>query len=212
MTSTVDTNDVLLISSKLSILEQPLNTLLNIEDVLIPKINYTSVKLANNVNTSTTSSTSSTSTTNTNTDTYIISRNISDEYNDSITSNLDNDTYNYIVDDFQKIDVPEKETLEEIYTHVILEKQNKSDSADHDDDIDTLIQNITSEISTINDQIRDNITTTQILLANTPDAKNYSDVDIKFIGRLTDLLNEYKNSILWNTINININRNDKKID
>lgn len=206
MTSTVDTNDVLLISSKLSILEQPLNTLLNIEDVLIPKINYTSVKLANNVNTSTTSSTSST---NTNTDKYIISRNISDEYNDSITSNLDNDTYNYIVDDFQKIDVPEKETLEEIYTHVILEKQNKSDSAD-DDDIDILIQNITTEISTINDQIRDNITTTQILLANTPDAKNYSDADIKFIGRLTDLLNEYKNSILWNTININ--RNDKKID
>jgi len=206
MTSTVDTNDVLLISSKLSILEQPLNTLLNIEDVLIPKINYTSVKLANNVNTSTTSSTS---TTNTNTDKYIISRNISDEYNDSITSNLDNDTYNYIVDDFQKIDVPEKETLEEIYTHVILEKQNKSDSAD-DDDIDILIQNITTEISTINDQIRDNITTTQILLANTPDAKNYSDADIKFIGRLTDLLNEYKNSILWNTININ--RNDKKID
>ena len=206
MTSTVDTNDVLLISSKLSILEQPLNTLLNIEDVLIPKINYTSVKLANNVNTSTTSSTSSTST-----DKYIISRNISDEYNDSITSNLDNDTYNYIVDDFQKIDVPEKETLEEIYTHVILEKQNKSDSAD-DDDIDILIQNITTEISTINDQIRDNITTTQILLANTPDAKNYSDADIKFIGRLTDLLNEYKNSILWNTINININRNDKKID
>jgi hypothetical protein len=201
MTSTVDTNDVLLISSKLSILEQPLNTLLNIEDVLIPKINYTSVKLANNVNTSTTSSTS---TTNTNTDKYIISRNISDEYNDSITSNLDNDTYNYIVDDFQKIDVPEKETLEEIYTHVILEKQNKSDSAD-DDDIDILIQNITTEISTINDQIRDNITTTQILLANTQDAKNYSDADIKFIGRLTDLLNEYKNSILWNTINININ-------
>ena len=108
MTSTVDTNDVLLISSKLSILEQPLNTLLNIEDVLIPKINYTSVKLANNVNTSTTSSTSST---NTNTDKYIISRNISDEYNDSITSNLDNDTYNYIVDDFQKIDVPEKRNI-----------------------------------------------------------------------------------------------------
>lgn len=199
MTSTVDTNDVLLISSKLSILEQPLNTLLNIEDVLIPKINYTSVKLANNVNTSTTSSTSSTST-----DKYIISRNISNEYNDSITSNLDNDTYNYIVDDFQKIDNPEKETLEEIYTHVILEKQTKGES-DGDDDIDTLIQNITSEISNINDQIKDNITTTQILLANTPDAKNYSDADIKFIGRLTDLLNEYKNSILWNTINININ-------
>jgi len=198
MNTTVDTNIVPLISSKLSILEQPLNTLLNIEDVLIPKINYTSVKLAKNVNTNTSTSTT------TNTDKYIISRNISNEYNDSITSNLDNDTYNYIVDDFQKIDVPEKETLEEIYTHVILEKQNKSDSAD-DDDIDILIQNITTEISTINDQIRDNITTTQILLANTQDNKNYSDADIKFIGRLTDLLNEYKNSILWNSINNNIN-------
>lgn len=201
MTSQVDTNDVPLISSKLSILEQPLNTLLNIEDVLIPKINYTSVKLANNVNTSTS----------TNTDKYIISRNISNEYNDSITSNLDNDTYNYIVDDFQKIDNPEKETLEEIYTNVILEKQTKGES-DGDEDIDILIQNITSEISNINDQIRDNITTTQILLANTPDGKSYSNAEKKFIGRLTDLLNEYKNSILWNTINININSNDKKID
>lgn len=194
MNTTVDTNIVPLISSKLSILEQPLNTLLNIEDVLIPKINYTSVKLAKNVNTSTS----------TNTDKYIISRNISNEYNDSITSNLDNDTYNYIVDDFQKIDNPEKETLEEIYTNVILEKQTKGES-DGDDDIDTLIQNITSEISNINDQIKDNITITQILLANTQDNKNYSDADIKFIDRLTDLLNKYKNSILWNSINNNIN-------
>ena len=194
MNTTVDTNIVPLISSKLSILEQPLNTLLNIEDVLIPKINYTSVKLAKNVNTNTT----------TNTDKYIISRNISNEYNDSITSNLDNDTYNYIVDDFQKIDNPEKETLEEIYTNVILEKQTKGES-DGDDDIDTLIQNITSEISNINDQIKDNITITQILLANTQDNKNYSDADINFIRQLTDLLNEYKNSILWNSINNNIN-------
>lgn len=196
MNTTVDTNIVPLISSKLSILEQPLNTLLNIEDVLIPKINYTSVKLAKN--TSTTTSTS------TNTDKYIISRNISNEYNDSITSNLDNDTYNYIVDDFQKIDNPEKETLEEIYTNVILEKQTKGES-DGDDDIDTLIQNITSEISNINDQIKDNITITQILLANTQDNKNYSDADINFIRQLTDLLNKYKNSILWNSINNNIN-------
>ena len=194
MNTTVDTNIVPLISSKLSILEQPLNTLLNIEDVLIPKINYTSVKLAKNVNTSTS----------TNTDKYIISRNISNEYNDSITSNLDNDTYNYIVDDFQKIDNPEKETLEEIYTNVILEKQTKGES-DGDDDIDTLIQNITSEISNINDQIKDNITITQILLANTQDKKNYSDADINFIRQLTDLLNKYKNSILWNSINNNIN-------
>ena len=194
MNTTVDTNIVPLISSKLSILEQPLNTLLNIEDVLIPKINYTSVKLAKNVNTSTS----------TNTDKYIISRNISNEYNDSITSNLDNDTYNYIVDDFQKIDNPEKETLEEIYTNVILEKQTKGES-DGDDDIDTLIQNITSEISNINDQIKDNITITQILLANTQDNKNYSDADINFIRQLTDLLNKYKNSILWNSINNNIN-------
>jgi len=194
MNTTVDTNIVPLISSKLSILEQPLNTLLNIEDVLIPKINYTSVKLAKNVNTSTT----------TNTDKYIISRNISNEYNDSITSNLDNDTYNYIVDDFQKIDNPEKETLEEIYTNVILEKQTKGES-DGDDDIDTLIQNITSEISNINDHIKDNITITQILLANTQDNKNYSDADINFIRQLTDLLNKYKNSILWNSINNNIN-------
>ena len=200
MNTTVDTNIVPLISSKLSILEQPLNTLLNIEDVLIPKINYTSVKLAKNVNTSTTTST----TTSTNTDKYIISRNISNEYNDSITSNLDNDTYNYIVDDFQKIDNPEKETLEEIYTNVILEKQTKGES-DGDDDIDTLIQNITSEISNINDQIKDNITITQILLANTQDNKNYSDADINFIRQLTDLLNKYKNSILWNSINNNIN-------
>ena len=200
MNTTVDTNIVPLISSKLSILEQPLNTLLNIEDVLIPKINYTSVKLAKNVNTSTTTST----TTNTNTDKYIISRNISNEYNDSITSNLDNDTYNYIVDDFQKIDNPEKETLEEIYTNVILEKQTKGES-DGDDDIDTLIQNITSEISNINDQIKDNITITQILLANTQDKKNYSDADINFIRQLTDLLNKYKNSILWNSNNNNIN-------
>ena len=198
MNTTVDTNIVPLISSKLSILEQPLNTLLNIEDVLIPKINYTSVKLAKNVSTSTSTSTT------TNTDKYIISRNISNEYNDSITSNLDNDTYNYIVDDFQKIDNPEKETLEEIYTNVILEKQTKGES-DGDDDIDTLIQNITSEISNINDQIKDNITITQILLANTQDNKNYSDADIKFIDRLTDLLNKYKNSILWNSINNNIN-------
>ena len=200
MNTTVDTNIVPLISSKLSILEQPLNTLLNIEDVLIPKINYTSVKLAKNVNTSTTTST----TTSTNTDKYIISRNISNEYNDSITSNLDNDTYNYIVDDFQKIDNPEKETLEEIYTNVILEKQTKGES-DGDDDIDTLIQNITSEISNINDQIKDNITITQILLANTQDNKNYSDADINFIRQLTELLNKYKNSILWNSINNNIN-------
>ena len=200
MNTTVDTNIVPLISSKLSILEQPLNTLLNIEDVLIPKINYTSVKIAKNVNTSTTTST----TTSTNTDKYIISRNISNEYNDSITSNLDNDTYNYIVDDFQKIDNPEKETLEEIYTNVILEKQTKGES-DGDDDIDTLIQNITSEISNINDQIKDNITITQILLANTQDKKNYSDADINFIRQLTDLLNKYKNSILWNSINNNIN-------
>lgn len=198
MNTTVDTNIVPLISSKLSILEQPLNTLLNIEDVLIPKINYTSVKLAKNVNTNTSTSTS------TNTDKYIISRNISNEYNDSITSNLDNDTYNYIVDDFQKIDNPEKETLEEIYTNVILEKQTKGES-DGDDDIDTLIQNITSEISNINDQIKDNITITQILLANTQDNKNYSDADINFIRQLTDLLNKYKNSILWNSINNNIN-------
>jgi hypothetical protein len=196
MNTTVDTNIVPLISSKLSILEQPLNTLLNIEDVLIPKINYTSVKLAKNVNTSTSTSTS--------TDKYIISRNISNEYNDSITSNLDNDTYNYIVDDFQKIDNPEKETLEEIYTNVILEKQTKGES-DGDEDIDILIQNITSEISNINDQIKDNITITQILLANTPDGKNYSVDDIKFIRDLTELLNEYKNSILWNSINNNIN-------
>ena len=194
MNTTVDTNIVPLISSKLSILEQPLNTLLNIEDVLIPKINYTSVKLAKNVNTSTS----------TNTDKYIISRNISNEYNDSITSNLDNDTYNYIVDDFQKIDNPEKETLEEIYTNVILEKQTKGES-DGDDDIDTLIQNITSEISNINDQIKDNITITQILLANTQDNKNYSVDDINFIRQLTELLNKYKNSILWNSINNNIN-------
>ena len=200
MNTTVDTNIVPLISSKLSILEQPLNTLLNIEDVLIPKINYTSVKLAKNVNTSTTTST----TTSTNTDKYIISRNISNEYNDSITSNLDNDTYNYIVDDFQKIDNPEKETLEEIYTNVILEKQTKGES-DGDEDIDILIQNITSEISNINDQIKDNITITQILLANTQDKKNYSDADINFIRQLTDLLNKYKNSILWNSINNNIN-------
>ena len=196
MNTTVDTNIVPLISSKLSILEQPLNTLLNIEDVLIPKINYTSVKLAKNTSTSTTTSTS--------TDKYIISRNISNEYNDSITSNLDNDTYNYIVDDFQKIDNPEKETLEEIYTNVILEKQTKGES-DGDEDIDILIQNITSEISNINDQIKDNITITQILLANTPDNKNYSDDDINFIRELTELLNEYKNSILWNSINNNIN-------
>jgi len=196
MNTTVDTNIVPLISSKLSILEQPLNTLLNIEDVLIPKINYTSVKLAKNTSTSTTTSTS--------TDKYIISRNISNEYNDSITSNLDNDTYNYIVDDFQKIDNPEKETLEEIYTNVILEKQTKGES-DGDEDIDILIQNITSEISNINDQIKDNITITQILLANTPDNKNYSDDDINFIRDLTELLNEYKNSILWNSINNNIN-------
>jgi hypothetical protein len=194
MNTTVDTNIVPLISSKLSILEQPLNTLLNIEDVLIPKINYTSVKLAKNTST----------TTSTNTDKYIISRNISNEYNDSITSNLDNDTYNYIVDDFQKIDNPEKETLEEIYTNVILEKQTKGES-DGDEDIDILIQNITSEISNINDQIKDNITITQILLANTPDNKNYSEDDIKFIRDLTKLLNEYKNSILWNSINNNIN-------
>ena len=194
MNTTVDTNIVPLISSKLSILEQPLNTLLNIEDVLIPKINYTSVKLAKNTNTNTT----------TNTDKYIISRNISNEYNDSITSNLDNDTYNYIVDDFQKIDNPEKETLEEIYTNVILEKQTKGES-DGDDDIDTLIQNITSEISNINDQIKDNITITQILLANTQDNKNYSVDDINFIRQLTELLNKYKNSILWNSINNNIN-------
>ena len=194
MNTTVDTNIVPLISSKLSILEQPLNTLLNIEDVLIPKINYTSVKLAKNVNTSTS----------TNTDKYIISRNISNEYNDSITSNLDNDTYIYIVDDFQKIDNPEKETLEEIYTNVILEKQTKGES-DGDDDIDTLIQNITSEISNINDQIKDNITITQILLANTQDNKNYSVDDINFIRQLTELLNKYKNSILWNSINNNIN-------
>ena len=186
MNTTVDTNIVPLISSKLSILEQPLNTLLNIEDVLIPKINYTSVKLAKNVNTNTSTTTS------TSTDKYIISRNISNEYNDSITSNLDNDTYNYIVDDFQKIDNPEKETLEEIYTNVILEKQTKGES-DGDDDIDTLIQNITSEISNINDQIKDNITITQILLANTQDNKNYSDADINFINSLTDLLNKYKN-------------------
>ena len=152
------------------------------------------------MNTSTTTST----TTSTNTDKYIISRNISNEYNDSITSNLDNDTYNYIVDDFQKIDNPEKETLEEIYTNVILEKQTKGES-DGDDDIDTLIQNITSEISNINDQIKDNITITQILLANTQDKKNYSDADINFIRQLTDLLNKYKNSILWNSINNNIN-------
>ena len=198
MNTTVDTNIVPLISSKLSILEQPLNTLLNIEDVLIPKINYTSVKLAKNVNTNTSTSTT------TNTDKYIISRNISNEYNDSITSNLDNDTYNYIVDDFQKIDNPEKETLEEIYTNVILEKQTKGES-DGDDDIDTLIQNITSEISNINDHIKDNITITQILLANTQDNKNYSDADINFIRQLTDLLNKYKNSILWNSINNNIN-------
>lgn len=196
MNTTVDTNIVPLISSKLSILEQPLNTLLNIEDVLIPKINYTSVKLAKNTSTTTSTSTS--------TDKYIISRNISNEYNDSITSNLDNDTYNYIVDDFQKIDNPEKETLEEIYTNVILEKQTKGES-DGDDDIDTLIQNITSEISNINDQIKDNITITQILLANTQDNKNYSDADINFIRQLTDLLNKYKNSILWNSINNNIN-------
>jgi len=196
MNTTVDTNIVPLISSKLSILEQPLNTLLNIEDVLIPKINYTSVKLAKNTSTSTTTSTS--------TDKYIISRNISNEYNDSITSNLDNDTYNYIVDDFQKIDNPEKETLEEIYTNVILEKQTKGES-DGDEDIDILIQNITSEISNINDQIKDNITITQILLANTPDNKNYSDDDITFIRELTKLLNKYKNSILWNSINNNIN-------
>ena len=196
MNTTVDTNIVPLISSKLSILEQPLNTLLNIEDVLIPKINYTSVKLAKNVNTSTSTST--------NTDKYIISRNISNEYNDSITSNLDNDTYNYIVDDFQKIDNPEKETLEEIYTNVILEKQTKGES-DGDEDIDILIQNITSEISNINDQIKDNITITQILLANTPDGKSYSVDDINFISDLTELLNKYKNSILWNSINNNIN-------
>lgn len=196
MNTTVDTNIVPLISSKLSILEQPLNTLLNIEDVLIPKINYTSVKLAKNVNTSTSTSTS--------TDKYIISRNISNEYNDSITSNLDNDTYNYIVDDFQKIDNPEKETLEEIYTNVILEKQTKGES-DGDEDIDILIQNITSEISNINDQIKDNITITQILLANTPDGKSYSVDDINFISDLTELLNKYKNSILWNSINNNIN-------
>jgi hypothetical protein len=196
MNTAVDTNIVPLISSKLSILEQPLNTLLNIEDVLIPKINYTSVKLAKNTSTSTTTSTS--------TDKYIISRNISNEYNDSITSNLDNDTYNYIVDDFQKIDNPEKETLEEIYTNVILEKQTKGES-DGDEDIDILIQNITSEISNINDQIKDNITITQILLANTPDNKNYSDDDITFINSLTELLNKYKNSILWNSINNNIN-------
>ena len=194
MNTTVDTNIVPLISSKLSILEQPLNTLLNIEDVLIPKINYTSVKLAKNTST----------TTSTNTDKYIISRNISNEYNDSITSNLDNDTYNYIVDDFQKIDNPEKETLEEIYTNVILEKQTKGES-DGDEDIDILIQNITSEISNINDQIKDNITITQILLANTQDNKNYSVDDINFINSLTKLLNEYKNSILWNSINNNIN-------
>ena len=200
MNTTVDTNIVPLISSKLSILEQPLNTLLNIEDVLIPKINYTSVKLAKNVNTNTSTTTS----TSTSTDKYIISRNISNEYNDSITSNLDNDTYNYIVDDFQKIDNPEKETLEEIYTNVILEKQTKGES-DGDDDIDTLIQNITSEISNINDQIKDNITITQILLANTQDNKNYSVDDINFIRQLTELLNKYKNSILWNSINNNIN-------
>ena len=162
-----------MITNKIIDLEYPINTDININDLLFKQIDYTSQKIDD-----------------------VMIRNVDDEfvkalYDESIS-------FNYVVDDF--IEDPEVEIDDDIhdkFDELVLSITDYSSGATGDDNIDTLLENINFKINDIQEKTQNliqNVNITQSFYPLQKDGKIYSftDDEKKDIEEANIFLAKYK--------------------
>jgi phosphomevalonate kinase len=129
-----------MITNKNIDLEYPINTDININDLLFKQIDYTYQKIDN-----------------------VVIRNVNDEFVKA--SGDESNSFNYVVDDFTKDkEVEIDDDIYDKFDELLLSITDYSSATGGDDNIDTLLENINFKINTIQEQTQDliqNINITQ---------------------------------------------------
>jgi hypothetical protein len=156
-----------MISDKFLPLDSPLNSKLNISDVILKKKKYSSQKIVDD----------------------ITSRNVDV---DTGVNNTNSDlTFNFITDDFNENILDIKEETNDIFIKLLLCCTNYSSSAE-DEDIDTLIKNIQTEIRDFDSEIQEIRSKKNVHLSNIPAGYKFDDDDAKTIEDINSFLDKYK--------------------
>lgn len=156
-----------MISDKFLHLDSPLNSKLNINDVILKKKKYSSQKIVDD----------------------ITSRNVDV---DTGVNNTNSDlTFNFITDDFNENILDIKEETNDIFIKLLLCCTNYSSSSE-DEDIDTLIKNIQTEIRDFDSEIQEIRSKKNVHLSNIPAGYKFDDDDAKTIEDINSFLDKYK--------------------
>ena len=156
-----------MISDKFLPLDSPLNSKLNISNVILKKKKYSSQKIVDD----------------------ITSRNIDVDagVNDANTDL----TFNFITDDFNENILDIKEETNDIFIKLLLCCTNYSSSAE-DEDIDILIKNIQTEIRNFDSEIQEIRSKKNVHLSNIPAGYKFDSDDAKTIEDINSFLDKYK--------------------
>jgi hypothetical protein len=162
-----------MITNKTINLEYPINTDININDLLFKQIDYTSQKIDN-----------------------IVIRNVNDEF--VKPSDDESNSFNYVVDDFTndnetKID----DDVHDKFDELLLSITDYSSGASGDENIDTLVKNINLKINTIQEKTQnliEDVNTTQSFYPLEKDGNIYSfsGEERDVIEKVNTFLEKYK--------------------
>lgn len=159
-----------MISNKFLQLDPPINIKQNIDNVLFGKKSYNSQKIEDNITTR-------------NVDDGVLSNNNSDDF------------FNRVMDDFEVPTSIPDETTDEKFKELLLSIVNYSGAAE-DENIDTLLQNIKTEIATIENEIKDIRIATSVYLSTVPSTYEFNENDAKLIEEINGFLERYRGTNL----------------
>ena len=159
-----------MISNKFLQLDPPINVKQNIKNVLFKKKSYDSKKIEDNITT----------------------RNVSDDVLDkNNTSDAPDDFFNRVMDDFKvPIGIPNEKTSD-LFSDLLLSIVDYSGSSE-DEDIDSLLKNINSEISSLENEIKQIRISTSVYFSVIPNDFKFDTSDYDLITKINEFLKKYK--------------------
>ena len=161
---------IYMISNKFLQLDPPINIKQNIDNVLFGKKSYNSQKIQDNITT----------------------RNVSDDVLDkNNNSGAPDDFFNKVMDDFEAGPNPKDEKTSDLFSELLLSIVDYSGSSE-DEDIDSLLKNINSEISILENEIKQIRISASVYFSALPNNSNFDPSDYELITKINKFLEKYK--------------------
>ena len=159
-----------MISNKFLQLDPPINIKQNIDNVLFGKKSYNSQKIQD----------------------IITTRNVSNDVLDkNNNSGASDDFFNKVIDDFEAGPNPKDEETSDLFSELLLSIVDYSGSSE-DEDIDSLLKNINSEISSLENEIKQIRISASVYFSALPNNSNFDPSDYELITKINKFLEKYK--------------------